>query len=54
MSPKSWEQAMTESYWDYRWRQIMEPLCETFRRWKAGELSHDAIPPSPRPFTPQV
>jgi hypothetical protein len=40
MSPKSWEQAMTEAYWDYRWRQIMEPLCDTFQRWKAGKLRH--------------
>jgi hypothetical protein len=43
MSPKSWEEAMTEAYWDYRWRQIMEPLCETFQRWKAGELGHDDV-----------
>jgi len=40
MSPKDWEQAMTEAYWDYRWRQIMEPLCDTFQRWKAGKLGH--------------
>jgi hypothetical protein len=40
MSPKDWEQALTEAYWDYRWRRIMEPLCQTFQQWKAGELGH--------------
>ena len=43
MSPKSWEEAMTEAYWDYRWRKIMDPLCDTFQKWKAGELSHKAV-----------
>ena len=43
MSPKSWEEALTEAYWDYRWREIMEPLCETFQRWKAGKLTHDDV-----------
>ena len=40
MSPKSWEESLTDAYWDYRWRKIMDPLCDTFQRWKAGELSH--------------
>jgi len=35
-----WEQALIDDYYDYRCHQVMEPLCETFRRWKAGELSH--------------
>lgn len=43
MSPKSWEEALTDAYWDYRWRRIMEPLCETFQRWKAGELGHKDV-----------
>jgi len=43
MTPKDWEQALTEDYWDYRWRQIMEPLCDTFQKWKAGKLSHEAV-----------
>ena len=43
MSPSSWERALTDAYWDYRWRKIMEPLCETFQRWKAGELSHQDV-----------
>ena len=40
MSPRDWEGALTNAYWDYRWRQIMEPLCDTFQRWKAGELGY--------------
>ena len=40
MSPKSWEEALTDAYWDYRWRNIMEPLCKTFQAWKSGDLSH--------------
>ena len=43
MSPKSWEEQLTEAYWDYRWRKIMEPLCETFQSWKAGELGHEDV-----------
>jgi hypothetical protein len=40
MSPKDWEEIMTNAYWDYRWTEIMGPLCDTFQRWKAGELGH--------------
>lgn len=40
MSPKNWEETMVNAYWDYRWRQIMDPLCDAFQRWKAGELGH--------------
>jgi hypothetical protein len=43
MSPKTWEETLTEAYWDYRWRKIMDPLCDTFQRWKAGELSHSDV-----------
>jgi hypothetical protein len=43
MSPSSWEEALTEAYWDHRWRQIMEPLCDTFQRWKDGTLGHDDV-----------
>ncbi len=35
-----WEQALIDAYYDHRWRQLLEPLCETFQRWKAGELTH--------------
>ena len=40
MSPRDWEEALTVAYWDYRWTEIMEPLCDAFQRWKAGELGH--------------
>ncbi len=40
MSPKDWEEILTNAYWDYRWTEIMEPLCDAFQRWKAGELGH--------------
>jgi hypothetical protein len=40
MSTKDWEQSMTDDCREYRWQQIMDPLCETFQRWKAGELAH--------------
>lgn len=43
MSSKSWEEVMTDAYWDYRWRQIMEPLCGTFQKWKAGELGNEDV-----------
>jgi hypothetical protein len=43
MSPKSWEEQLTDAYWDYRWRKIMEPLCETFQSWKAGDLGHEDV-----------
>jgi len=43
MSPKSWEEKLTDAYWDYRWRQIMDPLCDAFQGWKAGKLSHGDV-----------
>ncbi len=43
MSPKPWEEVLTDAYWDYRWRKIMEPLCETFQKWKAGEVGHPDV-----------
>jgi hypothetical protein len=43
MSPKSWQETLTDAYWDYRWRKIMDPLCDTFQRWKAGELDHEDV-----------
>jgi len=43
MSPKTWEEKLTDAYWDYRWHTIMEPLCETFQAWKAGQLGHEDV-----------
>ena len=36
-----WEQALTDDYDDYRWRQVLTPLCDKFKRWEAGELTHE-------------
>ena len=35
-----WEQALLDDYYDYRWRQVLNPLYEKFKRWEAGELAH--------------
>lgn len=35
-----WEQALLDAYYDYRWREVLEPLYQKFQQWKAGELDH--------------
>ncbi|MFW6116633.1 MAG: hypothetical protein ACOC6F_02805 [bacterium] len=40
-SKRQWEQALIDAYYDHRWRQILEPLYDKFKRWDAGELHHD-------------
>jgi hypothetical protein len=35
-----WEQALIDDYYDYRWRQVLAPLCAKFKLWEAGELTH--------------
>jgi hypothetical protein len=35
-----WEQALIDDYYDHRWRQVLNPLYEKFKRWEAGELQH--------------
>ena len=35
-----WEQALIDDYYDYRWRQVLNPLYEKFKHWEAGELTH--------------
>lgn len=35
-----WEQALLDAYYDFRWRQVLDPLYDKFQRWKAGELDH--------------
>jgi len=35
-----WEERMIADYYDYRWRDVIEPLCERLQRWKDGDLSH--------------
>lgn len=35
-----WEQALLDAFYDYRWRQVLEPLYQKFQQWKTGELNH--------------
>ena len=35
-----WEERLIDDYRDYRWRQLMEPMCDKMQQWKAGELTH--------------
>ncbi len=35
-----WKQDLIQSYYDYRYRRLLEPLYEQFQRWKAGQLEH--------------
>jgi hypothetical protein len=35
-----WEQSLLDAYYDYRWREVLEPLYQKFQQWKAGELDH--------------
>lgn len=37
---REWQQQLIDDYYDYRWKQLLEPLYEDFQRWKAGERSH--------------
>jgi hypothetical protein len=37
---QQWEDKLVEDYRDYRWRQLMEPMCDKMQQWKAGELTH--------------
>jgi hypothetical protein len=37
---REWEQALVDAYYDYRWRQVLQPLYDNFQRWAAGELTH--------------
>jgi hypothetical protein len=38
-----WEQALIEAYYDHRWHKLLDPLYEQFVRWKAGDLTHEAL-----------
>ena len=35
-----WEQALLDAYYDYRWRQVLDPLYQKFQQWKASDLDH--------------
>ena len=43
MNPKDWDENIANANWDDRWRHIVDPLCDTFQRWKAGELDHRGV-----------
>ena len=42
-SKREWEQALIDAYHDFRWREVLDPLFEKFRRWEAGELDHAVL-----------
>jgi hypothetical protein len=35
-----WEQTLVDDYCDYRWRQLMEPMCAKMEGWRAGTLTY--------------
>ena len=37
---REWEQALIAAYYDYRWRQILQPLHDDLVHWAAGEREH--------------
>jgi hypothetical protein len=38
-----WEQKLIDDYYNHRWHQTLEPLCEWLRLWKEGELAHSQM-----------
>lgn len=38
-----WEQALIDAYYDFCWREVLEPLYQKFLQWKASELEHHEI-----------
>ncbi len=38
-----WEETLIADYFDYRSRQLLNPLFEQFQQWKAGRLSHNDL-----------
>jgi hypothetical protein len=37
---REWEQSLIDAYYDYRWRQVLQPLHDDCQRWAVGELEH--------------
>jgi len=35
-----WEQSLLDAYYDYHWREALEPLYQKFQQWKAEELDY--------------
>ena len=40
---RSWEETLIRDYCDHRWHQVLDPLCDTFQRWKGGELTYEDV-----------
>ncbi len=39
-SAQWWEEKLVNDYRNYRWSQLMEPICEKMRLWKEGKISY--------------
>ena len=42
-SAAHWERKLIDDYYNYRWKDLLEPVCATAARWKAGELTIAAM-----------
>jgi len=42
-SSQWWEERLVADYREYRWRQLLEPMCRRMEKWKAGELTSAEI-----------
>lgn len=40
LSRREWQQQLIDAYYDYRWKQLLEPLYQDLQYWKAGQRSH--------------
>ena len=40
---QKWEQILINDYRNYRWNQVMEPLCDMLQSWKDGQVPHDDL-----------
>jgi hypothetical protein len=40
---REYQQSLIDAYYDFRMHKILDPLCESFQQWKAGELTHDDV-----------
>ena len=40
---QKWEQTLVQDYYNYRWQQVMDPLCDKLQLWKAGELPNKEL-----------
>ena len=40
---REWEQSLIDAYYDYRWRQVLQPLHDDFQLLAAGKLTHDDL-----------